>query len=162
MQTQNESYQNSIYCTNIQNLNDIELNDLYHVVYKDLGQAIDNDDLNLHDNILPVLRAIKTEIQTRNEVTPTLTEKQTNIQNTQNLINNLQTQINKVFRSRNRNILFFDYSSFLCRTIKKITPKKHFKNLHNRAEQNSILSVLHKSLIDEQSKLINKHALLVA
>lgn len=84
------------------------------------------------------------------------------IHDTQNQINNLQTQIDKVVRSRKRNILFFDYSSFLYRTIEKITSKKHFENIDKRTEQNTTLSALHNSLIGEQLKLINKRALMAS
>lgn len=155
MKTTNESYQNQS-----------KINFIKILIAKYENKFTYENDLMIGSNqrlislIIKHLQSLKAKLNEleNTKFTPTLTEKQ----NTQNLINNLQTQINKVVRSRKRNILFFDYSSFLCRTIKKITPKKHFKNLHNRAEQNSILSVLHKSLIDEQSKLINKHALLVS
>ena len=69
MKTTIESYQNQT--KNIQNLDVSQLNNLYSTVYTLIGEAIDNDDLELHNQILPILRAIKKEIQNRNEVIST-------------------------------------------------------------------------------------------
>ena len=69
MKTTNESYQNQ--AKNLQDLTNSELDDLYSTVYDLIGKAIDNDDLELHNQILPILRAIKKEIQNRNEVIST-------------------------------------------------------------------------------------------
>lgn len=48
------------------NIEDVLLDEFYSIVYDELGEAIENDDLALHDEILIVLRRIKTEIQNRN------------------------------------------------------------------------------------------------
>ena len=69
MKTTIESYQNQT--KNIQNLDASQLDNLYSTVYDLIGKAIDNDDLELHDQVLPILRAIKKEIQNRNEVIST-------------------------------------------------------------------------------------------
>ena len=69
MKTTIESYQNQT--KNIQNLDVSQLDNLYSTVYTLIGEAIDNDDLELHNQILPILRAIKKEIQNRNEVIST-------------------------------------------------------------------------------------------
>ena len=69
MQTTIESYQNQT--KNIQSLDASQLDNLYSTVYDLIGKAIDNDDLELHNQILPILRAIKKEIQNRNEVIST-------------------------------------------------------------------------------------------
>ena len=69
MKTTIESYQNQT--KNIQNLDASQLDNLYSTVYDLIGKAIDNDDLELHNQILPILRAIKKEIQNRNEVIST-------------------------------------------------------------------------------------------
>ena len=69
MKTTIESYQNQT--KNIQNLDSSQLDNLYSTVYDLIGKAIDNDDLELHDQVLPILRAIKKEIQNRNEVIST-------------------------------------------------------------------------------------------
>ena len=69
MKTTIESYQNQT--KNIQNLDASQLDNLYSTVYTLIGEAIDNDDLELHNQILPILRAIKKEIQNRNEVIST-------------------------------------------------------------------------------------------
>ena len=69
MQTTIESYQNQT--KNIQSLDASQLDNLYSTVYDLIGKAIDNDDLELHDQVLPILRAIKKEIQNRNEVIST-------------------------------------------------------------------------------------------
>ena len=69
MKTTIESYQNQT--KNIQNLDASQLDNLYSTVYTLIGEAIDNDDLELHDQVLPILRAIKKEIQNRNEVIST-------------------------------------------------------------------------------------------
>lgn len=69
MKTTIESYQNQT--KNIQSLDASQLDNLYSTVYDLIGKAIDNDDLELHNQILPILRAIKKEIQNRNEVIST-------------------------------------------------------------------------------------------
>ena len=69
MKTTIESYQNQT--KNIQSLDASQLDNLYSTVYDLIGKAIDNDDLELHDQVLPILRAIKKEIQNRNEVIST-------------------------------------------------------------------------------------------
>ena len=69
MKTTIESYQNQT--KNLQDLTNLQLDDLYSTVYDLIGKAIDNDDLELHDQVLPILRAIKKEIQNRNEVIST-------------------------------------------------------------------------------------------
>ena len=69
MKTTIESYQNQT--KNLQNLDASQLDNLYSTVYTLIGEAIDNDDLELHNQILPILRAIKKEIQNRNEVIST-------------------------------------------------------------------------------------------
>ena len=69
MKTTIESYQNQT--KNIQSLDASQLDNLYSTVYTLIGEAIDNDDLELHNQILPILRAIKKEIQNRNEVIST-------------------------------------------------------------------------------------------
>jgi hypothetical protein len=47
------------------NIEDVLLDEFYSIVYDELGEAIDNDNIELHDEILIVLRRIKTEIQNR-------------------------------------------------------------------------------------------------
>ena len=88
-------------------------------------------------------------MKTTNESYQNQTKKQT-----QNKIDNLQTQINKLLRTRKRNMLFFDYSSFLYRTIEKITPNKHFENMEKRIQRNDTLQRVHTLLINEHSRLI--------
>ena len=57
MKTTIESYQNQT--KNLQDLTNLQLDDLYSTVYDSLGQAIENDDIQSHDEILPILRTIK-------------------------------------------------------------------------------------------------------
>ncbi|MDD2896710.1 MAG: hypothetical protein PHG81_11905 [Aliarcobacter sp.] len=123
-------YQNK---TNIQNLTNSELDDLYSTVYDSLGEAIENDDLELHDEILPVLRAIKTEIQNRNKVTP-----ENEIQTIDNQIQVTQTQINRFnklnsfatfLQKKSNKKSFYKYRQILLSIRNKIDLKQRVLNL---------------------------------
>lgn len=52
----------------LKDIEDIALHDFYSIVYDELGEAIENDDIALYGEILIVIRRIKTEIQNRNEI----------------------------------------------------------------------------------------------
>ncbi len=134
MQSNNQSnplfYQNK---TNIQNLTNLELDNLYSTVYDSLGEAIENDDLELHDEILPVLRAIKTEIQNRNKVTP-----ENEIQTLDNQIQVTQTQINRFnklnsfatfLQKKSNKKSFYKYRQILLSIRNKIDLKQRVLNL---------------------------------
>ena len=110
MKTTIESYQNQT--KNLQDLTNLQLDDLYSNVYSALGQAIENDDIQSHDEILPILRTIKTEIQDRNEVTPTTIIKQADSLKT------IKIQLTKIEKKRTRNSTIFEYALFL-HTVKK-------------------------------------------
>lgn len=145
MQTTKESYHNSQFATNLQNLTNSELDNLYSTVYDSLGEAIDNDDIESHDKILPVLRAIKTEIQNRNKVTSTTTEDKTNIQI-------IKTQIEQSFKKISRNNLIFKYACFL-RTIKKITSKELLLISYINKQKFDSLTRVHTLLVYEHARL---------
>jgi hypothetical protein len=137
MKTTNESYQNQT--KNLQDLTNLQLDDLYSSVYTLIGEAIENDDLELHDKILPILRAIKKEIQDRNEFT--LTIKQT-----------IKTQINQIIKKRNRNTSTLKYAFFL-NTIKKITTKKLSIIAFKMKDKKDTLKRVHTLLVYEHNRL---------
>jgi hypothetical protein len=137
MKTTIESYQNQT--KNLQDLTNLQLDDLYLTVYDSIGEAIENDNLELHDKILPILRAIKKEIQDRNEVT--LTIKQT-----------IKTQINQIIKKRNRNTSTLKYAFFL-NTIKKITTKKLSIIAFKMKDKKDTLRRIHTLLVYEHNRL---------
>jgi hypothetical protein len=137
MKTTIESYQNQT--KNLQDLTNLQLDDLYLTVYDSIGEAIENDNLELHDKILPILRAIKKEIQDRNEVT--LTIKQT-----------IKTQINQIIKKRNRNTSTLKYAFFL-NTIKKITTKKLSIIAFKMKDKKDTLKRVHTLLVYEHNRL---------
>ena len=137
MKTTIESYQNQ--AKNLQDLTNLELDYLYSTVYDLIGKAIDNDDLELHDQVLPILRAIKKEIQDRNEFT--LTIKQT-----------IKTQINQIIKKRNRNTSTLKYAFFL-NTIKKITTKKLSIIAFKMKDKKDTLKRVHTLLVYEHNRL---------
>jgi|GEM_PF-6327948 len=138
-QSNSPFYQNK---TNIQNLTNSELHDLYSTVYDSLGEAIENDDLELHDEILPVLRAIKTEIQNRNKVTP-----ENEIQTLDNQIQVTQTQINRFnkldsfatfLQKKSNKKSFYKYRQILLSIRNKIDLKQRVLNLLVREKERLI------------------------
>ncbi len=143
MKTTIESYQNQT--KNLQDLTNLQLDDLYSNVYSALGQAIENDDIQLHDEILPILRTIKKEIQDRNEVTPTTTEDKSNIER-------IKTQINQTFKKRTRNSTTFDYALSL-HTVRKITTKKFLSIANKKRVKTDTLRRVHTLLVHERNRL---------
>jgi len=142
MKTTIESYQNQ--AKNLQNLTNLQLDDLYSSVYTLIGEAIENDDLESHDNILPILRAIKKEIQDRNEVTT----------QDKSYIETINTQINRTIKKRNRNNTTFEYLLFL-HSSEKITTKKLLLISNKKREKSNILKRVHTLLVDEHNRLNN-------
>ena len=143
MKTTNESYQNQ--AKNLQDLTNLQLDDLYSTVYDSLGQAIENDDIQSHDEILPILRTIKNEIQDRNEVTPTTTEDKSNIER-------IKTQINQTIKKRTRNSTIFEYALFL-HTVKKISTKKLLSMSCKNSNKLNTLKRVHTLLVHEHNRL---------
>ena len=144
MKTTIESYQNQ--AKNLQDLTNLQLDDLYSNVYSALGQAIENDDIQLHDEILPILRTIKKEIQDRNEVTPTTIIKQADSLKT------IKIQLTKIEKKRTRNNLTLRYL-LLLNDIKKISSEKASSILFKRKEKNDVLKRVHTLLVHEHNRL---------
>ena len=143
MKTTIESYQNQT--KNLQDLTNLQLDDLYSSVYTLIGEAIENDDLESHDKILPILRAIKKEIQDRNEVTPTTTEDKTNIET-------IKTQIKQTIKKRTRNTTTFEYALFL-HTVRKITTEKFLLIANKKRVKTDTLRRVHTLLVYEHNRL---------
>lgn len=143
MKTTIESYQNQT--KNLQDLTNLQLDDLYSSVYTLIGEAIENDDLESHDKILPILRTIKKEIQDRNEVTPTTTEDKSNIER-------IKTQINQTIKKRTRNNITFEYALFL-HTVRKITTKKFLLIANKKRVKTDTLRRVHTLLVYEHNRL---------
>jgi len=133
-------YQNQ--AKNLQNLTNLQLDDLYSSVYTLIGEAIENDDLESHDNILPMLRAIKKEIQDRNEVTT----------QDKSYIETINTQINRTIKKRKRNTTTFEYALFL-HTSQKITTEKFLLISNKKRAKTDILRRVHTLLVDEHNRL---------
>ena len=144
MKTTIESYQNQT--KNLQDLTNLQLDDLYSNVYSALGEAIENDDIQSHDEILPILRTIKTEIQDRNEVTPTTIIKQADSLKT------IKIQLTKIEKKRTRNNLTLRYL-LLLNDIKKISSEKVSLILFKRKEKNDVLKRVHTLLVHEHNRL---------
>jgi hypothetical protein len=143
MKTTIESYQNQT--KNLQNLTNLQLDDLYSSVYTLIGEAIENDDLESHDKILPILRAIKKEIQDRNEVTPATTEDKSNRER-------IKTQINQTIKKRTRNNITFEYALFL-HTVRKITTEKFLLIANKKRVKTDTLRRVHTLLVYEHNRL---------
>jgi hypothetical protein len=144
MKTTIESYQNQT--KNLQDLTNLQLDDLYSNVYSALGQAIENDDIQSHDEILPILRTIKTEIQDRNEVTPTTIIKQADSLKT------IKIQLTKIEKKRTRNHITSDYLYFLYST-KKITVEKFLSISNKKIEKSDTLRRVSNLLVHEHNRL---------
>ena len=144
MKTNIEFYQNQT--KNLQDLTNLQLDDLYSNVYSALGQAIENDDIQSHDEILPILRTIKTEIQDRNEVTSTTIIKQADSLKT------IKIQLTKIEKKRTRNNLTLRYL-LLLNDIKKISSEKASSILFKRKEKNDVLKRVHTLLVHEHNRL---------
>ena len=144
MKTTIESYQNQT--KNLQDLTNLQLDDLYSTVYDSLGQAIENDDIQSHDEILPILRTIKKEIQDRNEVTSTTIIKQADSLKT------IKIQLTKIEKKRTRNNLTLRYL-LLLNDIKKISSEKASSILFKRKEKNDVLKRVHTLLVHEHNRL---------
>ena len=143
MKTTIESYQNQT--KNLQDLTNLQLDDLYLNVYSALGEAIENDDIQSHDEILPILRTIKTEIQDRNEVTSTITEDKSNIET-------IKTQIKQTIKKRTRNTTTFEYALFL-HTVRKITTEKFLSIANKKRAKTDTLRRVHTLLVYEHNRL---------
>ena len=144
MKTTIESYQNQT--KNLQDLTNLQLDDLYSNVYSALGEAIEYDDIQSHDEILPILRTIKTEIQDRNEVTPTTIIKQADSLKT------IKIQLTKIEKKRTRNNLTLRYL-LLLNDIKKISSEKASSIFIKRKEKNDVLKRVHTLLVHEHNRL---------
>jgi hypothetical protein len=111
----------------------------------------------LHD-----LRMIpETEINTLNELIPVTPINQ--IEATQNKIDSLQIQIEKIQKKRDRRLTFFNYTAFLFDT-NRIDSEIYFDKGYyiRRKTKNEILKRVHALLINEQKILIGEYKLLVA
>lgn len=107
-------------------------------------------------SIKTITKVSQTEINTLNELIPVTP--QTQIQDTQNKIYNLQIQIEKVHKKRTRKSTIFNYIHFLY-SNKKIDSEIYFNNAYEirRKTRQEILKRVHQLLINEHSKLICGH-----
>ena len=154
MKTTIESYQNQT--KNIQNLDASQLDNLYSTVYTLIGEAIDNDDLELHDQVLPILRAIKKEIQNRNEALIIPLHDLRMLPDTQDKSNieTIKTQIKQTIKKRSRNTTTFKYVLFL-HTVRKITTEKLLSIANKKRAKTDTLKRVHTLLVYEHNRLNN-------
>jgi hypothetical protein len=111
--------------------------------------------ISKHENsisIKTITKVSQTEINTLNELIPVTP--QTQIQDTQNKIDNLQIQIKKVHKKRNRRSMIFNYIYFLYHN-KKIDSQIYFNNEYEirRKTRNEILRRVSNLLVNEYNRL---------
>lgn len=99
------------------NIEDIALHNFYSIVYDELGEAIENDDLALYGEILIVIRRIKTEIQNRN-----------NKQDLNDLLEHIETSISEYDNELKHTIdgkkeYVFNENEFVGESTLKFIPK---------------------------------------
>ena len=101
----------------LKDIEDIALHDFYSIVYDELGEAIENDDIALYGEILIVIRRIKTEIQNRN-----------NKQDLNDLLEHIETSISEYDNELKHTIdgkkeYVFNENEFVGESTLKFIPK---------------------------------------